>query len=104
MADHPREVLEQLQQTGREIRRLADHTLKVAADLLPSDREEVRKSVMKLVTFSERLAELATTAGPDLAALRRGLDEAPWNLLNTAIETLDRIGSKTDDEADEPLN
>ncbi len=104
MADQFFEVLEELQQAGRKIRRLAEHTLKAAADLSPADREEVRKSVMRLETFSERLAELAATNDPNLAALRLGLDEAPWNLLNTAIETLDRIGHKTDDGTDEPLN
>jgi hypothetical protein len=104
MADQSCEVRQQLQHIGERIRGLADHTLQAAAVLPPSDREEVRKSVMKMVTFSERLIELAITTGPDLAALRRGLGETPLDLLQTAIETLDRVANRTDYGADEPLN
>jgi hypothetical protein len=98
------EVLEHLQQISGQIRKLAERTLKVAADLPPADGEQVRKSVAKLITFSERLQEIATTAGPNLDGLRRDLDESPWNYFDTAVKTLERIGHKRGDETDEPLN
>jgi hypothetical protein len=98
------EVLEHLQQISVQIRNLAERTLKVAADLDPADGEEVRKSAAKLVTFSERLQEIATTTGPNLDGLRRDLNESPWSYLDTALQTLERIGHKLGDETDEPFN
>lgn len=98
------EVLEHLQQISVQIRNLAERTLKVAADLDPVDGEQVRKSAAKLITFSERLQEIATTTAPNLTGLRRDLTESPWSYLDTALQTMARIGHKLADESDEPLN
>jgi hypothetical protein len=98
MANEALEILDHLQKIGGQIRSLAERTLKEAANLPPSEGELVRKSVAKLMTFSERLHEIATTNEPSLDGLRLGLDEAPWSYLDTAIETLERLRDKTDDE------
>lgn len=104
MADQSFEFLEKLRQTGQELRKLAERTLEVAADLSPSDGEQVRQSAVKLVTFSEKLDELATTAGPSLVGLRSTLEASMRNFLFTALETLNRIAHQTEEGAGEPVN
>ena len=104
MADQSREFLEKLRQIGQELRKLAERTLEVAADLSPSDGEQVRQSAVKLVTFSEKLDELATRTGPSMVGLRSTLEESMRNYLTAALETLNRIAHQTEEGAGEPVN
>ncbi|HEV7507558.1 MAG TPA: hypothetical protein VGS07_21925 [Thermoanaerobaculia bacterium] len=102
MDDQTLEVLERFWLTASILRKLAQRTLKVAANLSPSDREEILKTAAMLETVTERLREFAAATGASVAELRSGIEESTRNFSST-IETLGRIVLRTDDP-DQPVN
>ncbi|HEV7783932.1 MAG TPA: hypothetical protein VGQ28_01275 [Thermoanaerobaculia bacterium] len=102
MDDQTLEVLERFWLTASVLRKLAQRTLKVAANLSPSDRKEILKAAAMLEIFTQRLRDLAAATGASLAELRSGVEESTKNFSST-IETLGRIVLRTDDP-DQPIN
>ncbi|HSS51538.1 MAG TPA: hypothetical protein VLX28_21550 [Thermoanaerobaculia bacterium] len=103
MDEQTLEVMERFWLTASVLRKLAQRTLKVAANLSPADREEILKTAAMLETVTERLRELAAAAtGASVADLRSGIEESTKKFSST-IETLGRIILRTDDP-DQPVN
>jgi hypothetical protein len=102
MDDQTREVLERFWLAANVLHKLAQRGLKGAANLSPSDREEVLKSAAMVETLTERLRELVAATGTSVADLRSGIEESTENLSST-IATLGRIVVKSDDP-DQPVN
>lgn len=98
MSNRNAEFLEQLKQAAREGLRLRNHLLELAEDLPSPDRERVRQTAGKLITFGTKLREIAATlpTDPDDEVedpdeVRARIEWALENYLEAALDELQEL-------------